>query len=119
MSWCGEKSEGIGVGVAESWGDIRVTQFGWLYASARWSLLPRFHPWKCWGDTYGETPREGGEGQAELAERDLEGCKYAIIKLKRRDKSRSQEVGQDTNTREKVKHMVNWWDLRIIAAGRE
>ena len=33
-------------------------------------------------------------GQGELAERDLEGCDYAIIKLKRREECSRQEVEQ-------------------------
>lgn len=46
----------------------------------------------------GQCTKEGVEGQVELAERNTEGCKYAIIKLKRKDKSRSQEVDQDTKS---------------------
>lgn len=83
MNWCGEKSEGTGVGGSESWGDIGVTQLGWLYGSGQVHHLPDgvccpgSIPGSVGSYLWGNVPREGVEGQVELAERDVEGCKYA------------------------------------------
>lgn len=60
--------------------------------------------WQC--------TKEGVEGQVELAERNTEGCKYAIIKLKRKDKSRSQEVDQDTKSQGKSETQVELMGLK-------
>lgn len=79
---------------------IGVTQSGWLYGSGQglhWSdgiSCPGSVPEGVRNCLWGSESREGFVDQGELAERDLEGCEYAIIKLKKREECSRQEVEQ-------------------------
>lgn len=81
--------------------------FGWLYGSGQ-----GFH-WSdginCPGSVFegvanclwGDVSRESFDSQGELAERYLEGCECATIKLKRGDEHNSQDVAQDSQSQGK------------------
>lgn len=64
---------------SESWGDIGMTQSRWLYGSVKVHHLsdgvfcPHSIPGSVGSYLWGNIPREGVEGQVELADRDLEG----------------------------------------------